>query len=80
MGAVKTLCYPIWFQSPEKCYPIWVHIRDQACIKGAAGVFETFLQFCTPVLTKTGVQNAENSKKTPKRTRRGRKTAVFLPL
>ena len=30
MGAVKTLCYPIWFQSPEKCYPIWVHITTWA--------------------------------------------------
>jgi len=29
MGAVKTLCYPIWFQSPEKCYPIWVHINER---------------------------------------------------
>ena len=71
MGAVKTLCYPIWFQSPEKCYPIWVHITHWA-------FFEGFVCFVPLFLIKQGYKTQKLLKKRPPGKKKGRETEVFL--
>ena len=80
MGAVKTLCYPIWFQSPEKCYPIWVHIRIPGCEVSSWAFFGGFICFVPLFLIKQGYKNQKLIKKRPQGKKKGRKTDVFLPF
>ena len=64
MGAVKTLCYPIWFRSPEKCYPIWVHINIGR-FRGFFKILFPFSQFYAPIFSEKREQKSKNTPETP---------------